>query len=345
MADAPQPLSIGIIGVGGMGRRHAHNLRDSVKGATVAAVADADAERAAQIAAECPGARVFDNPYDLIAGEAVDAVLIVSPDPTHAGFTLACLEQNKPVLCEKPLATGPREAQTVVEAETALGQRLVSVGYMRRFDPAHVALKEALDGGSLGRPVLFRGVHRNAGAQPGLPRHLIVTGSAVHDIDSARWLLGQEVQEVFARGLRVDEQLDDYFHDMLLVQMTFGGDCLATIEVFVSARYGYEVLAEVVGARGAAVTTQPAGAVLRQSQRCATLVHHDWLERFQDAYVIELQQWVHALQRNQNPTCGASAWDGYVSLLVAQACIDSLESGRPQALDVPPRPGLYQDQR
>lgn len=339
MFEAGQKIAIGVIGTGGMGRRHAHNLHTKVKGAVVSGVHDVDETRMTRVAVECNGARTFDDPYDLICDKDIDAVLIVSPDETHADFVLACLQQGKEVLCEKPLASNVEDARRVVDAESALGHRLVSVGFMRRFDPYHVAVKETLASGTLGRPVLFRGIHRNEGAQPGLPRYLIVGGSAIHDIDSARWLLDQEVTEVFARGLRVDPTLDEDFYDLLLVQLQLSGDCVATIEAFVSARYGYEVVAEVVGTEGVATTAQPIPATVRRGQQRSTAVEADWLARFQEAYVLELAQWVQSLRGA--PFQGANAWDGYVSLLVAQACIESLKSGRPQAVDAPERPALY----
>jgi myo-inositol 2-dehydrogenase / D-chiro-inositol 1-dehydrogenase len=342
MAIGVGPVSVGIIGTGGMGARHARNLHDKVKGATVAGLSDVDEQRVAAVAVACGGAPVFADPYQLIADERIDAVLISSPDATHVDYVLACLEQNKPVLCEKPLAITPEEAQRVIDAEIAAGRRLVATGFMRRFDPAHAAVNEARQSGALGRPVLFRGVHRNAGASPGLPRHLIVTGSAVHDIDSARWLLQEEIVEVFARGFRVDPSLDEQFHDLLLVQLTLSGNCLGTIEVFVSARYGYEVVAEVVGSRGTAVTAQAGEAVLRQDQGCTTAVHGDWLERFQDAYVLEAEQWIRSLRGGHFK--GATAWDGYMSLVVAQACINSVESGRPEAVIAPAKPAIYQEE-
>lgn len=339
MVERGQAIAVGIIGTGGMGRRHAHNLHTKIKGAVVAGVSDVDEARMARVAVECNGARMFNDPHALICDQDIDALLIVSPDETHAEYVLACLEQGKPVLCEKPLAPDPQDAWRVIDAETALGKRLVSVGFMRRFDPYHVAVKETVDSGAVGRPVLFRGIHRNEGAQPGLPRYLIVSGSAIHDIDSARWLLDQEVTEVFARGLRVDPALDDNFYDLLLVQLRLSGDCVGTIEAFVSARYGYEVVAEVVGAEGAATTAQPIPATMRRGQQRSTVVEADWLQRFQEAYVLELAQWVQSLRGAAFQ--GANAWDGYASLLVARACIESLQSGQPQAVKAPEAPALY----
>ncbi|HEX6385787.1 MAG TPA: Gfo/Idh/MocA family oxidoreductase [Anaerolineae bacterium] len=334
-----EPIAVGIIGTGGMGTRHAHNLQRKVKGAKVAGLYDLDAGRMAQVAAECGPASVFHDPYELIADDRIDAVLIASPDETHADFVLACIQHDKPVLCEKPLATNAEDARIIIDAETAAGRQMVTVGFMRRFDSYHVAVKETVASGILGRPVLFRGIHRNAQAVPALPPRLIVTGSAVHDVDSARWLLQQEVEEVFACGRRIDPALREDAVDLLLLQLSLSGNCLATIEVYISARYGYEVTAEIIGEQGTAVTAQPVEAILRHQQHQSTLVHAEWLERFQDAYVAELEQWVQTL--HGGPFIGANAWDGYMSLLVAEACLASLDSGQPEGVEIPTRPTLY----
>lgn len=336
MAD----LAVGVIGTGGMGTRHAQNLHRHVAGARVVGLYDLDQARAAQVAEEVGGAQVFADPVQLINDAAVDAVVIVSPDPTHAAFVHACLRSQKPVLCEKPLATTLEDAQAIIEAEVALGRRLIAVGFMRRFDPQHVAVKQAVADGQVGRPFLFKGVHRNPMILPNVSGPVIVTNSAIHDIDSTRWLLGQEVTEVLVRGARTHANFNDDVLDMQLYSMALTGNCLATIETSVAVEYGYEVLAEVVGERGAAVTTSPADALLRSNKTQALAVYQSHLDRFQAAFVPEMIDWVRSVQAGQ-PFGGASAWDGYMASVVAQSCIQSLLSGAPVKVPTPSRPELY----
>ena len=100
-----QPIRVGVIGTGGMGTKHAINLHRFVGGARVSAVYDLDPTRAQQAAEQSGHPQVFSDPLKLIEDPQVDAVLIASPDDTHARMTLACLKAGKPVLCEKPLAT------------------------------------------------------------------------------------------------------------------------------------------------------------------------------------------------------------------------------------------------
>jgi myo-inositol 2-dehydrogenase / D-chiro-inositol 1-dehydrogenase len=323
-----------------MGTRHAENIHLHVGAARVAAVYDIDRKRAEQTATLCGAAAVLDDPLRLIQDDRVDAILIASPDATHPAFVLECLRCRKPVLCEKPLATTAADAARVIEAESAFGRRLVAVGLMRRFDPCHVAVRQVVVSQQLGRPILYKGVHRNAAIPYDTRGEVILTNSAGHDIDTLRWLLGQEIEDVYVRGVRSHLDFTADTTDLLLVQMTLTGDCLATIELAMAAEYGYEVSAEIVSERGTVVTGQPANAIVRSVQARSAAVPVHWLDRFQEAYVAELAQWAQALQTGQ-PFPGASAWDGYVALLVTDACVRSLQSRSPVAVQAPPRPFLY----
>ncbi len=334
-------IRVGVIGAGGMGTRHALNLHRYVAGAHVAAIYDLDGARANEVAAACGGAAVLDDPIHLIEDGEVDAVIIAAPDTTHATFTHACLSMEKPVLCEKPLATSAADALGIVEAEQAVGRQLVGVGLMRRFDPQHLAVQQAVAAGQIGRALMFKGVHRNAHCPPHLPGEVVITNSAVHDIDAARWLLAQEVENVYVRGVRTRASFSDETRDLLLMQMELSNGCLATVEVFVAAEYGYEVSAEIVGERGTAVTLQPDQALVRAHGARGVAVPADWLTRFQEAYVAELRAWVQGI-RTEQAFGGANAWDGYMSLLVSDACAQSLRSGASVAVPVPTKPRLYQ---
>jgi myo-inositol 2-dehydrogenase/D-chiro-inositol 1-dehydrogenase len=323
-----------------MGGRHARNLHRLVGGARVAGIYDLDQQRARQMAEACGGAAVFTDPGDLINEASVAAVLIASPDGTHAELTLACLRAGKPVLTEKPLATTLDDAVRVLEAEAAVGRRLVSLGFMRRFDPQHAAVKTAAASGTLGRPLLFKGVHRNAAVAFGITGETILINSAGHDIDSARWLLGEEVTEVSVRGLRSRAELHADTQDLLLIEMALTNNSLATVEVFGNAGYGYEVSAELVCQCGTAVTTQADAALVRGSAHRGYPVPADWLSRFQEAYVAELLEWIDSLQTGR-AFGGANTWDGYMTMLITGACIESLRRGTVVPVKPLEKPALY----
>jgi myo-inositol 2-dehydrogenase/D-chiro-inositol 1-dehydrogenase len=336
-----ETISVGVIGSGGMGARHAETLSATVSGARVGGVMDLDRSRAEKLAARCGSdVRVFEDEQVLIEHDGIDAVVITTPDDTHAGLVMECLQHEKPVFCEKPLATTVEDARRIVDAEVELDRKVVQVGFMRRYDPQHLDVKNAIDSGAIGNPVLFKGTHRNAVALPGTSSESILVNSAVHDLDAARWMLGQEIEEVYVHGTNTPAASDEEVLDLQVIQLKLGGGCLANIEVYVNAGYGYEVDLEVVGDEGTLHIAPANAPVLRKQKYAGHPVEGDWLERFPAAYVLEMQRWIENLRGGR--LTGPDAWDGYTSLLAVESCIASLHSGTKEHFKSPQRPELYQ---
>lgn len=330
-------IGIGIIGAGVMGADHAITLSRAVGGAHVAAICDADTQRAERVAREARAQHTHSDGLALIADPDVGAVLIASPDHTHADLVLACLKAGKPVLCEKPLSPGIPACLDIVAAEMALGRRLVQVGFMRRFDPGYVGMQAGLAAGRLGAALMLHCIHRNATLPGFFDTRMLITNAAVHEIDIARWLLGQEITAatVFRPGGGAGDLLDRLF----LVLETPQG-VLVDVEVFMTAGYGYDVRAELVCEHGS-LARRPADPV----QVChdgteSVVVAKDWRDHFGAAYQRQLQAWVQSLHAGKTPG-GASAWDGYAATAVAAACVDALDAGRRVEIKLEPRPAFY----
>jgi myo-inositol 2-dehydrogenase/D-chiro-inositol 1-dehydrogenase len=232
---------------------------------------------------------------------------------------------GKPVLCEKPLATSGDAGLRVAEAEAALGRRLVQVGFMRRFDPGFAAVKRELDDGNVGAPLMVHCAHRNARVPPTYTSEMLITSSMTHEIDVARWLIGDEVGSTTVYTPRPTSRAAGGIRDPQFVILEMEGGVLVDVEVFVNTGYGYDIRCELVGEAGT-ITVPPE-------------VAPGFLERFTSAYRQELQDWVGALSGGA-PT-GPSAWDGYAASAVADACLESLASGRPADVRLAPRPALY----
>ena len=126
----------------------------------------------------------------------VDAVVICTPTDTHADLIERFARAGKAVFCEKPLAPTQEACRRIVDAEVAAGRRLVQVGFNRRYDPAHRALKAAVDGGAIGAPLLVHCAHRNASVPPHYTRDMSIADTTIHEIDELRWLFGQEIVAV-----------------------------------------------------------------------------------------------------------------------------------------------------
>jgi myo-inositol 2-dehydrogenase/D-chiro-inositol 1-dehydrogenase len=331
-------IQIGVIGTGGMGGRHARNLARQTPGAKVVAVADIDQARAEAVAAECGGATVYAEAKAMITDSAVQAVVVASPDPFHAESVLACLEAGKPVLCEKPLATNIADAKKVLDTELAGGRRLVQLGFMREYDQAHQALKELLDRGDIGQPLMFHGIHIAEGWIEPRTIEDVIINSAVHDIHSARWLLNQEIAQVYTQWVRAEATRPETCR-LLLVQMVFKDGTLGVIEMNADSNYGYQVDVELTGSQGSARTAPASAPTVKQTRQQFQTIDPDWLVRFDAAYIREAQAWVQSLVEAQ-PT-GPTVWDGYMAMVVADACIQSAQTGQPQAVPSLERPALY----
>lgn len=329
-------VQVGIIGTGMIGAVHANNLAHRTVGAQVVNVMDVDRKRAEEVAANC-GARATSDAADLIADPAVDAVLIASPDTTHADLSIACIEAGKPVLCEKPMATTVADAERILRAEIAEGRRLAQVGFMRVYDRTHVEVYNMLQRGDLGAALRIRGAHMNPFSGKKSIETAIVN-SLIHDIHSVRWLMGAEVNEVYVQWApaQVDEPRSARY---AVVQIRFDGGAIGTLEWSGASGYGYEVMVEVVGERGTAQTISHTSPVLRRGATIAQEITPNWPQRFAKAYVDEAQIWVDSIQSGEQT--GPSAWDGYMSLVVAEACIRSTETGLPEAPVGIERPTLY----
>jgi myo-inositol 2-dehydrogenase / D-chiro-inositol 1-dehydrogenase len=333
--DRDATVRVGVVGAGVMGASHIRTLTKWVPGAVVSQVYDADVPRAKDVAAEV-GATAADSADALIVSDEVDAVLIAAPDPFHAELALACVEARRPALCEKPLATNTGDSRRVLEAEVAVGRRLIQVGFMRHYDPAFVALRDLVTSGGVGEVRVAHCVHRNARAHPSATSDGIVGNSMIHELDSVPWMLDSPLAAVTVLSPRVPTGA---LRDPQIAILETASGVLVTVEVFVNAGYGYDIQCEVVGDAGTAWLTPPYGLGRRHTGFDGIMVSADFVARFADAYRIELRAWIDSVRTGA--ATGPSAWDGHVANLAAAAGIESLHSGQRVAITAEQRPELY----
>jgi myo-inositol 2-dehydrogenase/D-chiro-inositol 1-dehydrogenase len=317
---------VGVIGAGVMGADHARILDGEVSGATVTHVSDLDAERAGAVAATLRGARAGDDPLRLIDDPEVDAVLVASSDHTHVPLVRAAVRAGKPVLCEKPLAPDLADARALHDdLRRQDAGALVSLGFMRRFDPGYRALRDHLRSGGIGAALVVHCISRGVSAGPATTSEYSVTGASVHEFDIVPWLLGSPVREVSWQRPRTSSRVSGMVDPQVILLRTEDG-ALTTIETFLNARYGYDVRCEVVGETGAMSLTEPARVVVEGDLRRSLGYAADWRPRFADAYRIELQAWVDSVSAGA-PTPLATGRDGVAASAVAEAIITSMHEG------------------
>jgi myo-inositol 2-dehydrogenase/D-chiro-inositol 1-dehydrogenase len=278
-------------------------------------------------------AEVFD-------ADDVDAVLIASPDDVHADQLLVGLGAGKPMLCEKPLATSGADAAAVLGAEAALGRRLVQLGFMRRFDPGYLQLKQELTAEGIGDPLLVHNVHRNTAAPYGLVTERTLTNMVVHELDICRWLLDEEYAAVMVVTGKPGPRTPEGQHDPIVVLLRSATGVVVEVEAFANGRYGYEVVCRVTGSDGQAVLGDGSFVTRSAGFRRGVALPELWLGRFAEAYRLQLQGWIDAL-RTGAPLPGATAWDGFAATVAATRAVEAYRTGGWVDVVLPARPALY----
>ncbi len=325
-------IRVGVVGAGMMGKYFIRTINETIPGAEVVAVASRKPRD--------DGPRLTHRtPIDLIQDPSVDAVIVASPDDSHEEFVLACLASRKPVLCEKPLAPTAESCLRIVDAESELGQPLVQVGYMRRFDQSFRALKSAIDERSIGAPLLLHCAHRAPGPSRNRTTDLLMSNAAVHDFDAARWLLGDEIDSATVY-LPPPSRLSQGKYDPLAIILRTHSGIVIDLEIFVNAAYGCEVKAEVLCESGTVALAPPHLLSMRYNGQSSLSVPQGTLATFDEAYRLQLRTWIDALVGGLRPI--PSAWDGYVATAISDACRQSIATALPAPVNLADRPALYQ---
>ena len=332
-------IRVGIIGTGFIGEDHGRKLVNVISGSTVIAVTDVNRARAEEVATELGGAAVFDNGLDLIKSDKVDAVLVTSIGPTHAEYVLACIAAGTPVRCEKPLAPTVPECEQILAAESALGKRLVIVGYMRRYDAGYRQVKASLESGAIGDALIVHNVHRNATVGEAYTSFMTMTDSMIHEVDTSRWLLGEEITAVQVIPPKRTPKAFPHLQDPQFAIFTTESGILSTVEFFANCQYGYDVRCELVGSLGTASLVNPVVSSTIAAGTDSAVVPPDWRVRFGPAYTAELQAWITGLLNGE--CVGPSAWEGYAATKVVEVGVEAVKTGQRMAIDYIDKPALY----
>jgi myo-inositol 2-dehydrogenase/D-chiro-inositol 1-dehydrogenase len=325
-------LEVAVIGTGFIGSVHARNIARHPD-AELVAVSDANIEFAKQIAATT-GAEAVTDIAEIFNNKDIHAVLIATPTDTHVNYLKRAADAGKAIYCEKPIGLDYQEAEKAVRAVRAAGVP-VMLGFNRRFDASHAAVKEAVDRGEVGKVEIVQLTSR--GPKPPPISYVKVSGGqlrdqTIHFFDLLRWLTNDEPVEIYAIGAAlVDPAIGEAGDvDTSIVSIRMASGALCQIDSSRRAAYGYDERVEVFGSEGLVESA-------RQNFRGVSLykgrqifrdgLHPGWFERIEQSYYQALDAFIQSVEKGT--PASPSLEDGLKAQLIADKATESIKTGQP----------------
>ena len=320
-------LKIGIIGVGRLGYEHACNIANRVPGSELVAIADANFDRAKQVAEELGVTAVYNDPKALCADPNVEAVAIITNTASHVEMIKIAMDAGKHVFCEKPLADTVEKCKEAEQIIAAHPELTFMLGFMRRYDHSYQVAKKKME-----NPIsIIEGTLEYAPRSGGQ-----FIDMSIHDFDLIRWLTGSEVKELWATGGCYEfKQYKDWDDgDNVSGLMKMENDAMAFFFAGRAAAHGSHVETEIVGTRGtlriASVPTDSLVEVMSQHGVCREC-YQDFITRWHDAYITEIEEFCDCVATGRKATPGVI--DGTQSTKIAFRCKESFLTDKKLTLE------------
>lgn len=331
-------VRLGVIGAGRIGKMHAKNLAFSIPDAQVLAVSDVYVEAAQQCAEACQIPKAVQDHREILNDPNIDAVFICSSTDTHSQLIIESVEAGKHIFCEKPIDFDLTRIDAALAAVDNAGVKL-QIGFNRRFDPHFKRAREAVADGTLGTPHIIKITSRDPAPPP--IEYVKVSGGLffdmmIHDFDMCRFLMGEEVVEVYAAGTSlVDPKIGEAGDiDTAVVTLTYKSGAYCIIDNSREAVYGYDQRVEAFGSAGCVIVDNPspnAATFLKRGPVERDPLHYFFLDRYHEAYLAETREFISSIQEDRSPS--VTGIDGKIPILMAMAANQSLKERRPVKIE------------
>ena len=332
-------ITVGIIGMGRIGKVHTASIATRVQNARIKTAADPFMTEETAAWAKGMGVEHTTKDYkEIINDPEIDAVLICSSTDTHSQISLEAIAAGKHIFCEKPIDHDIKRIQEVVEALKGKNLKYM-VGFNRRFDHNFRAVQQAVASGKVGEPEIIKITSRDP--EPPSPEYVKVSGGmfldmTIHDFDMARFLAGCDAVEVYAQAANlVDPAIGEAGDiDTAIITLKMENGALAVIDNCRRAAYGYDQRAEVFGSLGMAAASNDSASNVQISTAEGVTGEKPlffFLERYMDAYGREVSEFVDAIVNDTPTPLGVE--DGLKPVLMGIAAKKSLDEHRPVRIE------------
>ena len=332
-------VRVGLLGAGRIGKLHGTNLMNYVPDAEVTVVADPFMNEDMKAWATSIGIpKCTKDAEEVFADPDVDAVFICSSTDTHAEFIIKAAKAGKDIFCEKPIHTDISKIKEALAVVEDCGVKL-QVGFVRRFDHNHKAVRDVAVSGELGRIYVVKVTSRDPEGPP--MSYVEVSGGIfndmmIHDFDMVRYLSGSEVTEVNAVGAVLTDpdyaKYDDV--DTAIVTLRFANGAIGVIDNCRTAPYGYDQRVEVHCEKGCVQDRndlENEASISRADGVISAKPTWFFLERYNDAFVAEEKDFIDCIVNNMPVPVDGN--DGLQPVRIALAAKKSLDEGRTVRMD------------
>ena len=320
---------------------HGTNVSRRLKNAELMALVDSN-EKALKDSGEVLGVRHLYTDYrEALARPDIDAAIIVTPTFTHAEIATCAAQHGKHIMLEKPMAITLDEC-AAINGAVEKHQVKLQLGFMRRFDPAFLQAKEHLTSGEMGHVMMIRSTGRGPGLPPLWAYDISRSNGMLaevnsHDFDSIRWLVDSEYEVVYAQAgnFKCESLRKDYpdFYDTAVVSVRLRNGILGTVDGACPADYGYDARVEILCENGVIRIGDLEESGFTWVKKDGTAVgsaYKSWRDRFEKAYVAELEHFVQAVLNDDQPA--VTGVDGMKAVEVVIAANKSILTGQPVKL-------------
>jgi len=327
-------VGIGVIGAGRIGQVHAATIA-RLMNAELRGIAD-PIEAAGRKVAESFQTAYFPDYRTLLEDPDVQGVVIGSPTPFHAEQMIAAAEAGKHIFCEKPISNDLATIDRCLEVVRTSGVKLL-VGFQRRFDSNFSYVRDQIERGTIGQVRMFH-IHSRDPAPP--PAEYLAKSGGIfldmcsHDYDMARFVTGQEIEEVYVVGKAFDPEAQAANDlDTHITVLRMSGGVMGTIDNSRRCAYGYDQRIEVFGSDGSLIgQNKSKHSVVAAGQDG---YHHGrpfdfFMDRYLEAYGNIMTAFVQMIERGTDPP--VSGLDGRAPVLAALAAARSVKENRPVKL-------------
>jgi len=335
-------VKICMIGAGRVGKLHSGTLKRYVPDGEVVSLVDTQQEMLDETGEEFNIDKRFSSLEEALDKSEFDAVVITTPTPSHQSLSVLAAEHGKHVFLEKPMAMSLEECDQIINACNSNGAHL-QLGFMRRFDPDFSLASERIQAGEIGDPMLVKSLTHGPGLPPPWARDLKTSNGNLaevnsHDLDATRWLMDSNPERIYVevanfKGEERGVDTENYY-DNMIASLKFESGGLGSISGVCPCDYGYDARMEIIGKKGIMIIGELKNNALTvgidRDTGLVTPIFRRWPDRFQLAYIHEIEHFVQSIQNDTQPK--VSGEDGRWAVAGVLAGTKSLLEERPVLL-------------